>query len=146
MPHSPDCWRTKTACYPDNRGYAGLFRHSPIPIVGAYLEIPSSLGMQGVQGFNCYPNEVGPFSSRNHAELSTAEGGACDVPTDAVDNSWRDASAFVETIRVRDSDLDPALFNPETGVYFQAPPAKPQLQRHAPDAWVAGAINQRMAG
>ena len=146
MPHSPDCWRIKTACYPDSRGYAGCFDRSPIPIVGEYLEIPSTTGHSWSAGLQRVSKQSWPFCSRLHAELSTAEGGACDVPTDAVGNSGRDASAGRETIRVRDSDLDPAVFDPETGVYFQAQTPKPRHQRQAADAWKASAINQRMTG
>lgn len=41
-----------------------------------------------------------------------------------------------EAIRVRDSDLDPTHFDPDTGEYFQRPPPPARLQRAAADAWV----------
>ena len=44
--------------------------------------------------------------------------------------------AHKETIRVRDSDLDPSQFDPDTGKYFQRPLAPARLQRAAADAWV----------
>ena len=98
-----------------------------------------------MQGFNGCQNKVGPFCSRNHAELSTVAGGACDVPTDAVGNAGRDTPAVLEVIRLEDSDLDPALYDPDTGEYFQAPPAKPRLQRQAADAWMEGALRVQTA-
>lgn len=48
---------------------------------------------------------------------------------------------FVESIRVRDSDLDPTQFDPDTGEYFQRPPPV-RLQRAAADAWVRDRINK----
>ena len=45
-----------------------------------------------------------------------------------------------ETIRERDNDLDPALYDTTTGEYFQRPPAPARKQRQAADAWVAAAL------
>ena len=61
----------KPALYPCYRGYGAIFGQAAIPIAGEYLEIPSTTAS------NC------------NAELSTAEGGACDEPTDAVGNSGK---------------------------------------------------------
>lgn len=79
-------------------------------------------------------------------ELSTVAGGACDVPTDAVVNSGSGASTVSETIRVRESDLDPALYDSDTGEYFQRPLPPARHKRQAADAWVSAAFNQRRVG
>lgn len=79
-------------------------------------------------------------------ELSTVAGGACDVPTDAVGNSASGASTVPETIRVRENDLDPALYDPTTGEYFQRPPAPARHQRQAADAWVRLAMSAMTTG
>lgn len=48
-----------------------------------------------------------------------------------------------ELVRVRESELDPSLFDPETGEYFQRPP-KPELhQKRAAQQWVANALGAR---
>lgn len=52
-----------------------------------------------------------------------------------------DGSVEAET-RVRDSDLDPALYDASTGEYFQRPPAPARRQRLAADAWVIGALER----
>ncbi len=75
-------------------------------------------------------------------ELSTVAGGACDVPTDAVGNSVSGAFTVPETIRVRENDLDPALYDPTTGEYFQRPPTT-RHQRQAADQWVSAALATR---
>lgn len=46
----------------------------------------------------------------------------------------------LETVRVRDSDLDPALYDPDSGDYFRRPPPAARRQRQAADAWVAAAL------
>ena len=46
----------------------------------------------------------------------------------------------LETVRLRDSDLDPALYDPATGDYFRRPPAPARRQRQAADAWVMSAL------
>ena len=48
---------------------------------------------------------------------------------------------MAETVRVRESENDPAYFNPETGEFFK-PPQSNRLNRAAADNWVAGALNQ----
>lgn len=54
-----------------------------------------------------------------------------------------DTEAIVEAeTRVRDSDLDPALYDPTTGEYFQRPPTT-RHQRQAADAWVSAALATR---
>lgn len=50
-------------------------------------------------------------------------------------------SGMVETVRVRESENDPAYFNPETGEFFK-PPQSTRLNRAAADSWVAGALSQ----
>lgn len=54
-----------------------------------------------------------------------------------------DSETIVEAeARVRDCDLDPALYDPDTGEYFQRPPPARQ-KRQAADAWVAAALATR---
>lgn len=48
-----------------------------------------------------------------------------------------------ETTRVRDCDLNPALFDPVTGDYCHLPPAPARRQRQAADAWVTDALASR---
>jgi Plasmid recombination enzyme len=50
-------------------------------------------------------------------------------------------SGMVETVRVRESENDPAYFNPETGEFFK-PPQTTRSNRAAADSWVAGALSQ----
>ena len=87
-----------------------------------------------------------PIKSAAVIELSTVERGACYVPTDAVDNSGGGASTVPEIIRLRESDLDPALYDSDTGEYFQRPPPPARHKRQAADAWVSAAFNQTRVG
>ena len=48
-----------------------------------------------------------------------------------------------ETTRVHDCDLNPALYDPRTGDYFQPPPQPASRQRQAADAWVTAALSTR---
>ena len=50
-----------------------------------------------------------------------------------------DGSDF-ETVRIKDDDLDPALYDPDSGEYFLRPPPPARNQRQAADAWVAAAL------
>ena len=50
----------------------------------------------------------------------------------------------LETVRVRDSDLDPARFH--DGDYCPAPPPAARRQREAADAWVAAALPTKTTG
>jgi len=51
----------------------------------------------------------------------------------------------VETIRVRDRDLDPALFDSTTGEYFERPPPT-RNNRATANAWVMDALSTRSNG
>jgi hypothetical protein len=44
--------------------------------------------------------------------------------------------------RVHDHDLDPAMYDPNTGEYFLAPKAPARKQKHAADRWVSTALAQ----
>jgi hypothetical protein len=48
-----------------------------------------------------------------------------------------------ELVRVRESELDPSLFNPETGEYFQRPPKPDLYQKRAAEHWVANALDAK---
>lgn len=52
----------------------------------------------------------------------------------------------LETVRVRDCDLDPALYDSDSGEYFRQPPAPARHQRQAADAWVAAALTTKTTG
>ena len=54
-----------------------------------------------------------------------------------------DDSHALETVRVKDSDLDPALYDMTTGEYFKRPPAPARQQRQAADVWVSAALATR---
>ena len=60
------------------------------------------------------------------------------APVDNLDLDGGD----LETVRVKDNDLDPALYDLTTGEYFQRPPAT-RHQREAADAWVLAALATR---
>ena len=51
----------------------------------------------------------------------------------------------IETVRVRDSDLDPALYDPTTGEFYKRPPAPERHQRQAADAWVKAALAEKVS-
>lgn len=46
--------------------------------------------------------------------------------------------------RVRDGDLDPAMYNPDTGEFCAIPTAPARHQRQAADAWVKTTLTQKM--
>ena len=48
-----------------------------------------------------------------------------------------------EIIRVRESELDPNLYDPTTGEYSSPPPKQPRRQKQAADVWVSSALNDR---
>jgi hypothetical protein len=52
---------------------------------------------------------------------------------------------FLDTVRVRDADHDPALYDPDTGEYFNRPPAA-RRHRQAVDGWVRSALMTKTAG
>ena len=76
-------------------------------------------------------------------ELSTAKAGACDEPDGAAGHSGRNAPVVPETIRVRDCDLDPEMYDPTTGEYFSPPLPTPRSQARAAQNWVANALAKR---
>jgi hypothetical protein len=55
----------------------------------------------------------------------------------APEDTWSDDNI----IRVRDSDLDPASYDPETGEYYSPPPAKRSARQQA-DRWVSDALGK----
>ena len=69
----------------------------------------------------------------------TARPPAIDLPKPHIDDSQPDRQ-FSETTRVRDDDHDSALYDLESGEYFQRPPATARRQQQASDAWVAAAL------
>ncbi|MDB5779180.1 MAG: hypothetical protein JWP93_1545 [Polaromonas sp.] len=65
-----------------------------------------------------------------------------DSPTPAPppDDSHDLDSGDLETVRVRDGDLDAAMYDATTGEFFKRPPAPARHQRQAADAWVRSAL------
>ena len=56
------------------------------------------------------------------------------------------APAFTESVRVRDSEIDAALYDTTTGEYFQRPPRPARHNRAAADGWVAQTLANRNTG
>ena len=52
--------------------------------------------------------------------------------------------ALPETTRIRDCDLDPTNFDPDTGEFSQPSPAPSHQQRSSADQWVATQLSTRM--
>jgi len=48
-----------------------------------------------------------------------------------------------DSIRIRDCDLDPNHFDPETGEFHKSPPPAPAKQKAAAQSWVNQALNDR---
>jgi len=48
--------------------------------------------------------------------------------------------AFTESVRVRDSEIDASLYDPDTGDYFQRPPPPARHGRRAADGWVTASL------
>jgi hypothetical protein len=65
------------------------------------------------------------------------------MPSTAVDSVCAATTQQQDDVRVRDSDLDPSQFDPDTGEYFQRPSATSQLQKQAANAWVSAALKGR---
>lgn len=51
--------------------------------------------------------------------------------------------SFDDVVRVKDDDLDPALYDADTGEYFKPPPKPARLQKQAAEMWVSAALNSR---
>jgi hypothetical protein len=49
----------------------------------------------------------------------------------------------LEVIRIRESELDPALYDPETGEYFQRLPKPEHHQKRTANEWVAAALQRK---
>ena len=69
-----------------------------------------------------------------------------DSPAPRPDDSHDLDGGDLETVRVKDIDLDPALYDMTTGEYFKRPPAPARLQRPAADAWVKSALKAKTTG
>ena len=76
-------------------------------------------------------------------ELFTAKANACGEPDGAADNSGRATLPVIESIRVRDDDLDPDMYDLLTGEYFDPPKPAPRSQGIAADSWVANVLATR---
>lgn len=80
-------------------------------------------------------------------------GNHLEMPSDAVeplpavsdgDRALTPADALsLEVVRVRDSELDPNLYDTTTGDYFQLPSKPPRRQKQAAIAWVATALTEK---
>ena len=82
------------------------------------------------------------FTQKTAPQQATTAPPAARKPAPApVDNLDLDGGDL-ETVRVKDNDLDPAWYDLTTGEYFQRPP-KTRHQRQAADAWVSAALATR---
>jgi len=63
----------------------------------------------------------------------------------AIELPEEEVAHFLDTVRVRDADHDPALYDPDTGEYFNRPPAA-RRHRQAADGWVRSALMTKTAG
>ena len=79
------------------------------------------------------PKPPTPATTKDVSNRSDSVGKSA---TDSPVNTVGKQASTPESIRVRDSDLDPSQFDPDTGEYFQRPPPVARLQRAAADAWV----------
>ncbi len=68
---------------------------------------------------------------------------ATDSPVSTGGKQSPTAENLPESIRVRDSDLDPALYDPTTVEYFKPPPKPARRQEQAADAWVKSALSNK---
>ena len=84
---------------------------------------------------------------KKHRSLCSVDFASKDVqvsePARAVELHQTDTVAnIVETIRVRESEIDAALWNSETGEYHKPPPKPTGNNRAAADSWVKGALKR----
>ena len=84
---------------------------------------------------------------KKHRSLCSVDFASKDVqvsePAPAVELHQTDTVAnIVETIRVRESEIDAALWNSETGEYHKPPPKPTGNNRAAADSWVKGALKR----
>jgi hypothetical protein len=61
------------------------------------------------------------------------------APPPAIELSKEEVEHFLDAVRVRDDDHDPALYDPDTGEFFSPPPPAARRQQQAARAWVATA-------
>lgn len=84
-----------------------------------------------------------PFSPADSLQLA-----AVSTPTETLTTTARtpvndDNIDGVHIERVRDRDLDPALYDPTTGDYFASPKAPARRQKHVADLWTKSAVRQQ---
>jgi hypothetical protein len=104
----------------------------------------------GVDGLSAAPSggAIEPFlsppstpSHGNHLEMpSIAVKPLSAVSSSDVAQTLAEDSSL-KFVRVRDSELDPNLYDTTTGEHFKAPPKPVRQQKQAADAWVSGALN-----
>jgi hypothetical protein len=76
-----------------------------------------------------------PFCTADSVQLASLQATA-----PATDDDPETDGGQIE--RVHDHDLDPAMYDPNTGEYFLAPKAPARKQKHAADRWVSTALAQ----
>ena len=121
-----------------------VFAPLSTPSHGNHLEMPSTAGNPLSAGSGNLTLTT-PLTPTAVTEPSTATAGACDEPDGAVDNSERNAPDMLETIRVRDHDLDPEMYDPTTGEHSSPPLPPPRSQASAADNGVTNALAKRSA-
>lgn len=99
-----------------------VFGGPSVPPAGHHLETPSTATLNPASRGATKParpaNRIGPMLSKPALVVATV----------------------IETIRVHDHDLDPALYDENTGEHVQRPPASDRRQRQAADEWVSAAL------
>lgn len=90
------------------------------------------------------PNPIGFQSPPNKRTLCSV--GFAAKPPPPTPPSPEPEPVIQEVERVRDDDLDPSLFDPETGEFFKRKKTSDRPARAAADAWVAAALHERFGG
>jgi hypothetical protein len=117
-------------------------KHQDLSCVGLLQKQPSSPAAKA-------PPAPAPSSLHTECAAKTTTEMADDwnpiPPPSPVDDCANgvDPDDVDEVVRVRDSDLDPALYNSTTGDYFQRPPPPARKQKREADEWVMAALSQR---
>ena len=125
---------------------AGTATLPPVPPAGT---IGAVFGVLSVPPAG-HPLELPSIAVVEPAQQQSADNESSTVPAPAQKPaSNRQCVAehgHLDAVRVRDSDLDPALYDPTTGDCFRRPPAPERNQQRAAVAWVKSALlgNQSM--
>ena len=120
----------------------GLSIDTPKKALRSMAAIFTSKGKGGNKQTDNKPNPIGFAVSAKRQTLCSV--GFADKPLPVKEperpiEAQRDHSEG-ETVRVRESELDPALFDPVTGEFFKRPQQPKRDNRAAADAWVTAVM------